>query len=129
MPVNFGRRSPGSWANFGRRSPCGVVGLGVSDAVPPGIGEFRTAVRLLERRVESENRILDAVPPGVWLGLANFGRRSPWRKWRLEAEKPNFGRRSPPIENDRLVLGSVSASVPYYPGPHGVSGRVRFHSQ
>ena len=94
MPVNFGRRSPGSWANFGRRSPCGVIGLGVSDAVPPGIGEFRTAVRLLERRVESENRILDAVPPGVWLGLANFGRRSPWRKRRLEAEKPNLERQA-----------------------------------
>jgi hypothetical protein len=29
----------------------------------------------------------------------------------------NFGRRSPPFENDRLVLGSVSASIPYYPGP------------
>jgi hypothetical protein len=107
MPVNFGRRSPGIWANFGRRSPCGVVGLGVSDAVPPGIGEFRTAFPLLERRVESENRILDAVPPGVWLGwrILDAVPLGVWLGWRILDAVPT------PLENARLTLGSFSASV------------------
>src|SRR5258705_3173055 len=95
MPVNFGRRSPGSWANFGRRSPCGVVGLGVSDAVPPGIGEFRTAVPLLERRVESANRIFDTAPPGGWVGLAPFPRPFPLPTERLYGDKHTFSPWSP----------------------------------
>jgi hypothetical protein len=137
---------PPGLANFGRRSPWRKRRL---EAEKPNL-ERQACARLCERLRSVLSRtslgwgsrlhfhfpsnfgrrsplgdlgVSDAVP----LGLANFGRRSPWHKRRLQAEKPNFGRRSPPIENDRLVLGSVSASVRIIQDLIGVGSRLHFH--